>query len=158
MGSMRRATAIGAVVLVTAISVAACGSSGTPTSELAPIAAAYSAIAARGDAAVVQCNRERVAAQGGTLAKAKTVAADCLASTSGYVAELKAVNWGPVEPQADKVIATIVRIDALFAQMANASDAAAFRIAYEETGAAVGDLLVFGTALREALGLPPGQF
>jgi hypothetical protein len=48
-------------------------------SELSSLASQYSAIAAKGDVAVVQCNKERVAAEGGTLAKAKAVAADCLA-------------------------------------------------------------------------------
>jgi hypothetical protein len=78
--------------------------------------------------------------------------------TSGYVGQLQAVSWGPVQPQADRVIATITKIDVLFDQMAHAPDAAAFRVAYNKIAAAVGDLLVVGTALREALGLPPVHF
>jgi hypothetical protein len=115
VSSMRSGLAAGAAVLMTAgllvpalpspsAAAASEGSSvaastaptATPVpstaSEPSSLASQYSAIAAKGDLAVVQCNKERVAAEGGTLAKAKAVAADCLASTSGYVAQLQAVS------------------------------------------------------------------
>ena len=130
----------------------------SPSPDLALLASRYAEIAAGGEAAVVQCNKERIAAVGGNLAKAKAVAQDCLTSTTGYVAALEAVTWGPVQPRADAVIAASLRIEALLARMAGALTAASFRVAYDRAVVAVDDLLVASRALRVALGLPPVQF
>jgi hypothetical protein len=38
-------------------------------------------------------------------------------------------NWGPAQPQADKVIDVLNKIDTLMEQMANATSASTFRVA-----------------------------
>jgi hypothetical protein len=128
----------------------------SPLPDLASLASQYTEISAKGDAAVVQCTKDRAAAVG-SLAKSKTVAQGCLTSTSGYVAELKAINWGPVQPHADGVIAATDKVDALLEQMANAASAATFKAAYDQLASALVDLVGAADALRSALGLPPAQ-
>jgi hypothetical protein len=64
-------------------------------------------------------------------------------------------NWGPAQPQADKVIDVLNKIDTLMEQMANATSASTFRVAYDQLPLAEVDLLVAANALRVALGLSP---
>ncbi|MFI5211233.1 MAG: hypothetical protein ACHQ2E_12360, partial [Gemmatimonadales bacterium] len=125
-----------------------------PTPDLASLASQYATISANGDAAVAQCTRDRAAAAS-SLVQAKAMAQQCLTSTSGYVAQLKAINWGPVQPQADKVIAAVDAIEGLLGQMVNASSAATLRTEANQLVPASGRLLIAASALRSALGLPP---
>ena len=128
----------------------------SPSTGLSTLASAYSELAAKGNAAIVQCDKDRTAAAG-NLTKAKAVAQECLTDYIGYVADLKAIDWGPVQPQADDVIAAMNKIDVLMTSMANANTDAAFMTAYDQLTPAAGDLLTAANALRAALGLPPVQ-
>ena len=101
-----------------------------------------------------QCIRGRAAATGSS-AKSKAVTQACLTSANRYVAELNAIKWGSVQPQADTFIKAIDRIDALLGQMANATTAATVRTDYDQLVQGAAELLVADGALRAALGLPP---
>jgi hypothetical protein len=128
----------------------------SPSPAVASLASAYSEIADKGNAALVQCNKDRAAAIG-SLTKAKAAAQECLNTYIGYVTDLKAINWGPVQPQADKVIADMDNIDSLMVLMINAPDATSFRSAYDQLDPMGATLLVDANAMRAALGLPPTQ-
>jgi len=132
----------------------------TASASIAPsspsLAAQYAGIATRGDASVAKCTKDAKAAAG-SLTRSKAVARECLAVGTSYVAELQAVTWGPVRPQADSVIEALDTIDGLLGQMAAATTAAAFRAADEQFDRAVIQLVVAADALRAALGLPAIQ-
>jgi len=127
------------------------------SSDLARLASQYSEISDEGNVAIVQCNKDKAAAVGGSLAKSKAAAQECLTSYIGYVADLNAINWGPVQPEANNVIDAMNKIDVLMEQMANATSAATFRAAYDQLASAEVGLLVAANILRAALGLPPVQ-
>jgi len=126
----------------------------SPSPDLAPLAATYTTIAAGGTAAVLQCDREKAAANG-TLADAKAIAQACRDGYVKYIAAMKAVAWGPVQAQADGVIAAAETCDALVLEMVNAADGSTFRAAYARLPAAEDRLLLSADAMRKALGLPP---
>lgn len=126
----------------------------SPSPGLASLASQYSAAADKGNVAIVQCNKDKSAASG-DLAKGKAAAQECLTAYTAYVAALKAVNWGPVQPQADKVVAAMDKIDALVAQMTTATSLTAFVAAYDQLAPIEVGLLVAANALRASLGLPP---
>lgn len=126
----------------------------SPSAGLASLAAQYSAAADKGNAAVGQCNKAKAAAAG-DLTKSKIAAAECMTAYSAYVADLKAVNWGPAQPQVDKVLAAMDKIDGLVAQMANATSDTTFRASYNQLAPAEVGLLAAANALRKVLGLPP---
>ena len=128
--------------------------SASPSADLASLASQYTDLSDKGNAAIVQCNKDKAAAVG-SLAKSKAAAQERLTSYIGYVADLKAINWGPAQPQADKVIDVLNKIDTLMEQMANATSASTFRVAYDQLPLAEVDLLVAANALRVALGLSP---
>jgi hypothetical protein len=128
----------------------------SPSPDIATLSSHYTDIYTKGNAAVVQCNKDKAAAIG-SLTKSKDAAQECLNSYIGYVADLKATNWGPVQPQADKVIDVMDNIDVLMVQMVNATSAATFKAAYDQLAPDEVDLLVAANALRAALGLPPVQ-
>ena len=123
---------------------------------MASLAPQYAALAGKGDAALVLCGKVKTAAAG-SLAESKAAAQECLNSYSGYVAEMKAINWGPVQPQANRVIDAIDKLDVLMVRMAKATSAAALTAAYGQLTPAGVALLVAATALRVALGLPPAH-
>lgn len=126
----------------------------SPSPDLTPLAATYTGIAAGGTAALDQCNREKAAANG-TLVEARAIARACRNSYLQYIAALKAVNWGPVQPQADNLIAAADTCDAIVLEMVNATDGTTFRAAYDRLPAATTNLLARADALRADLGLPP---
>ena len=111
----------------------------SPSSDLAPLAATYTTIAAGGTAAVRQCDREKAAANG-TLADAKAIAQACRDGYVKYIAAMKAVAWGPVQAQADAVIAAAEACDAIVLEMVNAADGSTFRAAYAGPRFAAGRL------------------
>jgi hypothetical protein len=127
-----------------------------PSAVLAALATQYGAISDKGNAALVQCNKDKAAANG-DLAKGKLAAKDCLAVYDQVLAEMKAVNWGPAQPKADAVVTAMGKIDAIVAQMVNASDGSAFLAAYAQLTPAATELLVSANALRAAIGLPPAK-
>jgi hypothetical protein len=124
----------------------------SPSPDLASV---YTALSEKSNAAVDQCNKDRIAAGSSSLTKAKAAAAECLATYIGYVADLKAIDWGPVQPQADDVIAAMNKVDSLMEQMINASNASIFRAAYNQLPSAAAALLATASVLRAALGLSP---
>jgi len=128
----------------------------SPSPDVASLAATYTQIAAGGSAALAQCNREKAAANG-TLTEAKAIAQACRNGYLAYIADLKAVNWGLVQPQADNLIAAADASDAIILEMVNATDGRSFRAAYAQLPAATTDLLASVDALRAVLGLPPAQ-
>jgi hypothetical protein len=156
------ATPTAAAVTTQPLTAAAPTPAPTPTptpaasasSALAPLASTYAGIAAKGEAVVVRCLGAKAAASG-SLVKAKAAARACLADSRAYVADLKAVSWGPLQPQADNLIAAIDAVNVLLARMANATTDGAFTDAYDQLPSAEANLLVAATAFRRALGLPP---
>ena len=126
----------------------------TESSTLAALASQYTEIATSGQAAVAQCDKDKAAAVG-SLVRSKAVAQECLTDYGSYVTELKAIDWGPAQPQADNVIESMNEIDALLAQMANAPTAATFRVEYDQLESDATQFLVNADALRAAMGLPP---
>jgi hypothetical protein len=120
------------------------------------LATQYGAISDKGSAALTQCEKDKAAANG-VLAKGKIAAKDCLAVYDQVVAEMKAVNWGPAQSQADAVETVMDKIDAIVAQMVNASDGSAFLAAYAQLTPAATELLTSANALRAAIGLPPAK-
>lgn len=122
--------------------------------DLAALASQYTALADKGNAAVAECDKDKAAAVS-SLAKSKVAAQGCLTTYIGYVADLKAISWGPVQPQADKVIGDMDDIDALIVQMINAPDASTFRAEYDQLTPLGVTLLADANAMRAALGLPP---
>ena len=127
-----------------------------PSAVLAALATQYGTISDKGNAALVQCNKDKAAANG-DLTKGKLAAKDCLAVYDQVLAEMKAINWGPAQPKADAVETAMGKIDAIVAQMVNASDGTAFLTAYSRLTPAAVDLLVSANALRAAIGLPPAK-
>ena len=126
----------------------------SPSMGLAPLAATYSTIAAGGTAAVRECDREK-AATNGSLTDDKAIAQSCRDGYVKYIAAMKAVAWGPTQPQADHVIAAAEACDALVVQMVNAADWSAFSAAYGRLPAAEDHLVLMADAMRKVLGLPP---
>ena len=124
------------------------------TIDVAALPSRYSGIAAKGNAAIVQCNKDKTAASG-DLTKSKAAAQECLTSYTSYAADMKAINWGPAQPQADKVIAAMDKIDVITAKMAAAATEADFIASYQQIAPAAAELLTAANALRAALGLPP---
>jgi hypothetical protein len=120
------------------------------------LATQYGAISDKGSAALTQCEKDKAAANG-VLAKGKIAAKDCLAAYDQVVAEMKAVNWGPAQSQADAVETVMDKIDAIVAKMVNASDGSAFLAAYAQLTPAATELLTSANALRAAIGLPPAK-
>jgi hypothetical protein len=120
------------------------------------LATQHGDISDKGNAALVQCNKDKAAANG-DLTKGKIAAKDCLAVYDQVLAEMKAVNWGPVQPKADALETAMDKIDAIVAQIVNASDGTAFLTAYARLTPAAADLLVSANALRAAIGLPPAK-
>ena len=123
---------------------------------LASLASQYTDLSNKGNAAVAQCNKDKTAAVG-SLTKSKAAAQECLTAYSQYVADFVAVDWGPAQPQADKVIDAINGIVTLVRQMANATSAASFKVYYDQLPAATASLLTAANALRAALGMPPAN-
>jgi hypothetical protein len=126
------------------------------TVDVAALPSRYSDIAAKGNAAIVQCNKDKTAASG-DLTKSKVAAQECLTSYTAYAADMKAINWGPAQPQADKVIAAMDKIDLITGQMAAATTEAGFMASYQQIASAAAELLTAANALRSALGLPPAS-
>lgn len=143
-------TAVGTVAPVITPTPAA---SASPTLPSPSVATQYAAIAASGDASVAKCTKDAKAAAG-SLTRSKAVAQECLAVASSYLAELQAVSWGPVSPEADNVIKALNTIDGLLGQMAAATSATTFRAAYDRFDPAALELVIAADALRAALGLP----
>jgi hypothetical protein len=129
----------------------------SPTANLAALASQYTSIASQGNDALVQCNKDKTAAVGGSLTKLQAAAQECLNAYTPYIAAFEAVNWGPAQPQADKVIAAINKILTLTEQMVNATDETTFTAAYDQLASAATDLRTAANVLRAALGLPPSQ-
>ena len=127
-----------------------------PSAVLAALATQYADISNKGNSALTQCEKDKAAANG-ELAKGKIAAKDCLAVYDQVVAEMKAVNWGPAQSQADAVETVMDKIDAIVAQMVNASDGSAFLTAYAKLTPAATELLTSANALRAAIGLPPAK-
>jgi hypothetical protein len=69
--------------------------------------------------------------------------------------DLRVDRVGSVQPQADRVISDMDKIDALMTQMINAPDASTFKLAYDQLDPCGATLLVDANAMRAALGLPP---
>jgi hypothetical protein len=128
--------------------------SASPTLALTALASTYSAASDKGNAALVQCDKAK-AVIGGSLDKAKAAAQQCLAGYTAYVADLRAVDWGPTQPKVDAVIAAMDKIDTLVGQMANASSETVFTAEYQQLAPAEVALLGAANSLRSALGLPP---
>ena len=126
----------------------------SPSANLAPIAASYSAIASGGTAAIDQCNRARIATNR-TRAQAQALAQSCRDAYLKYIADLKAVDWGPVQPLADDVIRAADASDAIVVEMIKATTGDTFMAAYNRLPAATTELLRCANAMRAALGLPP---
>lgn len=126
------------------------------TVNVAALPSQYNNIATKGNAAIVQCNKDKTAASG-DLTKSKVAAQECLTSYTSYTADMKAINWGPAQPQADKVIAAMDKIDVLTGQMAAATTEASFMASYQQIASAAAELLTAANALRAALGLPPAS-
>lgn len=121
---------------------------------LASLASQYTDLSNKGNAAVAQCNKDKTAAVG-SLTKSKAAAQECMTTYIGYVADLKAINWGSTQPQADKIIADMDKIDSLMVLMIDAPDAATFRAAYDQLDPMAAGFLVDANAMRSALGLAP---
>jgi len=128
----------------------------TPSPDLSPLATTYTAIAAGATAALHQCD-EAATAVDRTLADAKAVARSCRDGYLKYIAALKAVAWGPAQPQADALIAAATACDAIVVTMINATDGAAFRAAYARLTPATNLLVQRANAIRKVLGLPPSS-
>lgn len=146
--------AASSVPTATAPPVASTSPHVSPSMVLAPLAATYSTIAAGGTAAVRQCDREKAAANG-SLADDKNIAQSCRDGYVKYIAAMKAVAWGPTQPQADHVIAAAEACDALVVEMVNAADWSTFSAAYGRLPAAEDHLVLMADAMRKVLGLPP---
>jgi hypothetical protein len=141
-------------VVVTAPATPSPTPTASPSPDLSPFAATYTTIAAGGAAAVRQCDREKAGANG-TLTDAKAIAQACRDGYVQYIAAMKAVAWGPAQPQADAVVTAAEACDAIVVLMINAADGATFRAAYARLPAAEDRLLLMADAMRKALGLPP---
>ena len=126
----------------------------SPSANLAPLAATYSAISSGGTAAIDQCDRARIATNR-TREQAQALAKSCRDSYLKYIADLKAVDWGPVQPLADGVITAADASDAIVVQMINATTGESFMAAYNRLPAATTELLHRADVMRAALGLPP---
>lgn len=169
MARTRRLALLAATILI----LGGCGGSTTPASaatsrgpspaatqgpaqsaNLASLASQYEAIAARGDVSDAQCDKDKAAAAG-SLVKSRAAAQECLADHLPYLDALKAIDWGPAQPQADGVIAAVNRVDALDEQMAGAVTLAGFMVAYDQVAPATTEFVAAANALRAALGLPP---
>ena len=148
------ATTEGPSVVATPAPTQSSVSAASPSPDLPTLAAQYTAISASGNAALAQCNKDKAAAVA-SLAKSKAAAQECLNSYIGYVGALKGTNWGPAQPQADRVISDMDKIDSLMLQMINAPDAKSFKAAYDQLDPLGATLLVDANAMRAALGLPP---
>lgn len=125
----------------------------SPSPDLQALASDYAAIAVKTTAARAQCSTD-VDAASANLASAKVAAQKCLDDFSAVSADFKAVNWGPAQPQADRVIAAIDALDTIAGQMANAATVAAFRADYDQILPAAATLLSTSDELKTALGLP----
>jgi hypothetical protein len=148
------ATTEGPSVVATPAPIQSSVSAASPSPDLTTLATQYTAISASGNAALALCNKDKAAAVA-SLAKSKAAAQECLNSYIAYVADLKATDWGPAQPQADKVIDDMNKIDSLMLTMINAPDATSFRAAYDQLDPLGASLLVDANAMRAALGLPP---
>ena len=126
----------------------------SPSANLAPLATTYSAISAGGTAALDKCNQARIATDR-TREQAQALAKSCRDSYLKYIADLKAVDWGPVQPLADGVIKAADACDAIVVEMINATTGESFMAAYNRLPAATTELLRRADAMRSALGLPP---
>lgn len=126
----------------------------SPTSDLGALVANYSAIALKTNAARAQCSTDADAASA-NLASAKVAARKCLDDFRAVDADFKAVDWGPVQAQANRVVAAIDLLETLADQMANAATVAAFRAAYAQVLPAAATLLSRSDELQAALGIPP---
>jgi hypothetical protein len=124
-----------------------------PSPDLAALASEYTTIAVKATTARTQCAID-VDAAAANLTSARAAAQQCLDDFRGVVTDFKAISWGPVQPQADGVVAAINALDTLAAQMASAATAAAFRAAYDELPSAEVAFLSAANKLRTALGLP----
>lgn len=130
--------------------------SSSPSFSTAAAASQLTQISGSAKLAVAQCNADKAGAAT-SLSKAKAAAQECLTAYSQYVADFVAVDWGPAQPQADKVIDAINGIVTLVRQMANATSAASFKVYYDQLPAATASLLTAANALRAALGMPPAN-
>ncbi|MFI5254687.1 MAG: hypothetical protein ACHQ15_04445 [Candidatus Limnocylindrales bacterium] len=169
-GVMARTRRLAILALVVSV-MAGCGGSATtpsplapttlaptptpsPSADLAALVSAYQTIASNTTAARGQCAIDKDAAAA-NLTSARAAAQKCLNDFSQVVADFEAIDWGPVQPQAESVIAAIDTLDTLAGQMAGATTVAAFRVAYDQLTAAEVKLLAAVNPLRAALGLPP---
>lgn len=141
------------LVVATATSTSSQAPTASPSADLPSLASKYLALSATASTAVTKCNQDKVGAVG--LTKLKQVALECLTAYSAWTESMKAVHWGPVQPQADKVIEAMDKIDGLAGLMANAASDATFQASYHQLPAATAALLVAADRLRAALGLPP---
>jgi hypothetical protein len=124
------------------------------SADLAALGATYTQIYAGEAAADAKCNQLKMPATNGTLADAQAIAQACRDGYMPYLSGLLATSWGPVQPQADNVIAAANAVDALVVDMINAPDISTFRTAYDQLSAARTALVIKAEVLREALGLP----
>jgi hypothetical protein len=142
------------MVVATSAPTVSSAPAASPSPDLTTLAGQYTAIADAGNIALAACNKDKAAAVG-SLAKSKVAAQECLTTYIGYVGALKAINWGPAQPEADRVIGDMDKIDSLMVQMINAPDASSFRVAYDQLDPLGVTLLADADAMRAALGLPP---
>lgn len=126
----------------------------SPSPDLAALASQYKTLALKTTAARDRCSIDANAAAA-NLTSAKAAAQQCLDDFSGVVADLKAINWDPVQSQADGVVAAIDTLDTLTGEMASAATVAAFRAASDQLPPAETTLLSAISRLRTALGLAP---
>ena len=126
----------------------------SPSPDLTALASQYKTLAVKTTAARERCSIDANAAAA-NLTSARAAAQQCLDDFSGVVADFKAINWGPVQSQADGVIAAINTLDTLTGEMVGAATVAAFRAASDQLTSAEATLLVAVSRLRTALGLAP---
>ena len=126
----------------------------SPGGTLSALADHYSGIAAKANDKLSQCNQDLTAA-GNDLAKAKVAAAACLDAINQFEADLGVIEWGAMQPQIDDVLKALGKVQVLYSDMAQASDAASYIPAAKQMAAAQSDLHGAVNVLRSALGLPP---
>ena len=122
-----------------------------PTFDVQGLAMKYLTVEATGEAAVLACEKDRNSSD---LAKAKIAAAECRTAYEGYVAGMKALDFGPLQPEAVKVTAAMTVLDGLMIDMSGAQNVTTFRQAYDQLPRAENQLIAATNDLRQARGLP----
>ena len=129
--------------------------SASASPDIAALASKYLEIVGVANPKIDACNSGVQAGENSSdLAAVKASLQICIDAFAGMTDSLAAVNWGPVQPKVDNVIAAIAKTKAVVNDMTSSASIAEVKSHSSALVSADGDLAAAVAVLRVALGLP----